>query len=230
MELRLVPRIRTVGKSTSPLTKEKVIQAALDLADEAGATSLTMRKLAEKLGVEAMSLYYHVANKNEILDAILDAIFNEIEVPSTDDDDWKSAMRKRAMSAREVVLRHKWAVSLMESRPNPGPATMQHHNAVLGALRNNGFSLPMAAHAFSVIDSYVYGFVMQEEALPFETEEEIKVVADGIMAQFPIEQFPHLGEMIVDHALKAGYSYKKEFEFGLDLILDGLERASTKTA
>lgn len=223
----MVPRKKTTGRSTSPLSKEKVIQSALELADEGGVTSLTMRKLAEKLGVEAMSLYYHVANKNEILDAILDAIFSEIQLPDPNDD-WKTAMRKRATSAREVVLRHKWAVSLMESRPNPGPATMQHHNQVLKALRTNGFTLPMAAHAFSLIDSYVYGFVMQEEALPFETEEELKAVADGIMAQFPIEEFPYLGEMIVDHALKAGYSYKKEFEFGLDLILDGLERASTE--
>ena len=226
----MVPRKRTGAKGPSPLSKEKVIDAALDLADEAGVTSLTMRKLADKLGVEAMSIYYHVANKNEILDAILDAIFSEIELPSPDDTDWKSAMRNRAMSAREVVLKHKWDVALMESRPNPGPATMHHHNAVLGALRTNGFSLPLAAHAFSVIDSYVYGFVMQEEALPFETEEELKAVADGIMAQFPIDDFPHLGEMIVDHALKAGYSYKKEFEFGLDLILNGLEKASQNEA
>lgn len=201
-----------------------MIAAALELADEVGAGSLTMRKLAEKLGVEAMSLYYHVANKNEILDAILDAIFNEIELPNPEDN-WKPAMRKRAISAREVLLRHKWAVSLMDSRPNPGMATMTHHNAVLGTLRTNGFSLELAAHAFSAIDAYIYGFVMQEEALPFETEEEAKAVAEGMMAQFPINDFPYLGEMIVDYALKAGYSYNDEFEFGLDLILDGLERS-----
>jgi len=219
----LAPRRKSTGRGTSPLSKEKVITAALELADEVGVGSLTMRKLAEKLGVEAMSLYYHVANKNEILDAILDAIFSEIELPNPEDA-WKPAMRKRAVSTRDVLLRHKWAVSLMDSRPNPGIATMTHHNAVLGALRTNGFSLKLAAHAFSVIDAYIYGFVMQEEALPFETEEEAKAIAEGMMAEFPINDFPYLGEMIRDYALKAGYSYKEEFEFGLDLILEGLER------
>ena len=201
----------------------------MDLADEVGAASLTMRKLADKLGVEAMSLYYHVANKDAILDGLLDAIYDEIELPSPGEP-WKTAMRDRAISAREVVLRHQWAVSLMDSQSNPGPPTIRHHNAVLGALRSDGFSIPMAAHAFSVIDAYVYGFVMQEEALPFDTEEELKMLADMMLQQFPEKDYPYFAELVTKHALKPGYSYKDEFEFGLDLILDGLEKAMTPGA
>jgi AcrR family transcriptional regulator len=210
--------------SAAPLTKESVIKAAMDLADEVGAASLTMRKLADKLGVEAMSLYYHVANKDAILDGLLDSIYDEIELPSPGRP-WKAEMRNRAFSAREVVLRHKWAVSLMDSQSNPGPPTIRYHNAALGTLRSDGFSIPMAAHAVSAIDAYTYGFVMQEEALPFDTEEELKMLADMMLQQFPEREYPYFAELVTKHALKPGYSYKDEFEFGLDLILDGLEQA-----
>ena len=208
-----------------PVTRERVIDVAIQLTDKEGVGALTMRRLAQELGVEAMSLYYHVSNKDEILDAMVDWVFSQIEAPSPGDD-WKPALRARTISAREVLLEHRWAITLMESRPNPGPATMTHHDSVLGTLRKGGFSLPMAAHAFSVIDGYLYGFVMQEEALPFETPEELAQIAAGILEAIPAEKYPHFREMIVDHALQPGYSYVYEFEFGLDLILDGLERAA----
>jgi AcrR family transcriptional regulator len=208
----------------TPLTKEAVLRAAVELADKVGVDSLTMRKLAEKLGVEAMSLYHHVANKEAILDGMIDLVFSEIELPSLRAN-WKSAMRRRAISAREVLTRHTWAIGLLESRSNPGLATLRHHDAVIGCLRKGGFSIAMAAHAFSALDSYIYGFVMQEVKLPFQTSEELEAMGRRMMAELPLADFPWFTEMMVEHAMKPGYAYAKEFTFGLDLILDGLERA-----
>jgi AcrR family transcriptional regulator len=207
-----------------PLNRQRVLGAAVALADRGGVRSLSMRKLAHELGVEAMSLYHHVANKDDILDGIVDVVFSEIELPSGDPD-WKAAMRQRAISAREALLRHPWATGLMESRSTPGPATLRHHDAVLGILRTAGFSVELAAHAFSVLDSYIYGFALQEANLPFDTPEETAEVAQAIMAEFPAEEYPHLTEMTVEHVLQPGYDYGNEFLFGLDLILDGLDRA-----
>jgi AcrR family transcriptional regulator len=210
--------------SRAPLSKERVLRAAVLLADEGGLASLTMRKLAETLGVEAMSLYYYVADKDEILDGMGDLVFGEIDLPSREAD-WKAAMRQRAISARDALTRHPWAIGVMESRANPGPATLRHHDAVIGSLRQAGFSIALAAHAFSVIDSYVYGFALQTLNLPFDTSEELEDLAEAMLRQMPADQYPNLTEMIVDHALQPGYSYANEFEYGLDLILDGLERA-----
>jgi AcrR family transcriptional regulator len=207
-----------------PLNRQRVLGAAVALADRGGVRSLSMRKLAHELGVEAMSLYHHVANKDDILDGIVDVVFSEIELPSGDAD-WKAAMRQRAISAREALLRHPWATGLMESRSTPGPATLRHHDAVLGILRTAGFSVELAAHAFSVLDSYIYGFALQEANLPFGTPEETAEVAQAIMAEFPADEYPHLTEMTVEHVLQPGYDYGNEFLFGLDLILDGLDRA-----
>jgi AcrR family transcriptional regulator len=199
-----------------------VLRAALDLADEAGIESLTMRRLGQELGVEAMSLYNHVANKDDILDGIVDLVFGEIPLPS-DRNDWKMAMRKRALAMREALLRHPWATSLMHSRINPGPANLRHHDSVLESLREAGFSLVMTAHAVSVIDGYVYGFALQQMNLPLRSPEQVAEVGESILAQLAGE-YPHLVEMITDHALKPGYDYSAEFEFGLDLILAALER------
>ena len=207
-----------------PLNKQRVLGAAVALADRGGVRSLSMRKLAHELGVEAMSLYHHVANKGAILDGIVDVVFSEIELPSGDAD-WKAAMRQRAISAREALLRHPWATGLMESRSTPGPATLRHHDAVLGILRTAGFSVELAAHAFSMLDSYIYGFALQEANLPFDTPEETAEVAQAIMAEFPADEYPHLTEMTVEHVLQPGYDFGNEFLFGLDLILDGLDRA-----
>ena len=211
----------------APLTKVQVLRAAVVLADEAGVTSLSMRKLAEKLGVKAMSLYHHVANKDEVLDGMVDIVFGEIELPAGEVD-WKTAMRQRAFSAREALLRHAWALGLMDSRANPGPATLSHHDAVIGILRAAGFSVAMAAHAFSVLDSYIYGFVLQELSLPFKTPDELGEVAEAILEQAPTDDYPHLTELTVEHVLKPGYAYGNEFAFGLELILEGLERVRNK--
>ena len=207
-----------------PLNRERVLRAAVELADASGIGALSMRKLGEAVGVEAMSLYSHVASKVELLDGMVDLVFAEIELPAGDED-WKAAMRRRAISARAVLTRHPWAITLMNSRTSPGPATLRHHDAVIGSLRGAGFSVALAAHAFSAIDSYVYGFVLQEASLPFHGEQESAEVAQSIMSQFAPGEFPHLTELAVEHVLQPGYDYGDEYEFGLDLILDGLERA-----
>ena len=206
----------------APLSRERVLRAALVLADTGGIESLTMRKLGQELQVEAMSLYNHIANKGDILDGIVDLVFSEIALPS-DRPDWKTAMRQRAISAREALLRHPWAISLMQSRTRPGPATLRHHNWVIGSLREADFTIDMAAHAFSVIDGYIYGFALQQANLPIQTSEDRAEIAEYILRQRPADEYPHLAEMI-EHAMKPGYNYADEFEFGLDLILDGLQR------
>ena len=211
-------------KRRAPLSRERVLSAAVKLADRGGVESLSMRKLAQALKVEAMSLYNHVANKDEILDGLVEIVISEIELPAKGAD-WKDGMRLRANSAREMFLRHPWAISLMESRKNPGPAAMRYYDAVIGCMREGGFSIAMAAHAFSVLDSYILGFAMQELKMPFDTSDELADIADNILEQLPAAEFPHFTEMIVEHALKPGYDYADEFEFGLELILDGLERA-----
>jgi AcrR family transcriptional regulator len=206
----------------TPLNRERVLRAAVAFADESGG-SLSMRKLGEALGVEAMSLYNHVANKDELLDGMVDQVFSEIHMPSGGAD-WKTAMRERAISAREVLSRHRWAIRLMQSRSSPGPATLRHHDAVIGSLRQGGFSIEETAHAFSVLDSYIFGFAQQEASLPFETGEETAALAEEIMKRFAASEYPHLAELTLEHVLPTGYDYGNEFEFGLDLILDSLER------
>ncbi|QFU92778.1 TetR/AcrR family transcriptional regulator [Amycolatopsis sp. YIM 10] len=204
-----------------PLSRERVITAAMALADEKGEAGLTMRAIAGRLGVEAMSLYNHVRGRDDILNGMVDAVFAEIELPEPDGD-WKRAMRDRAASSRDALRRHPWAVGLMDSRSQPGPATLRHHDAVLGALRAGGFSVAMAAHAFSVIDSYLYGFVLQELSLPFTNTTELDEVATGIQRDMPVDAYPHLMELMTEHVLRPGYEYAGEFEFGLSLILDAL--------
>jgi AcrR family transcriptional regulator len=188
-----------------------------------------MRKLGEVLGVEAMSLYNHVASKDDLLDGLIDVVFGEIDMPPAGTD-WKVAMRQRAMSVREVLSRHRWAIGLMESRSTPGPATLRHHDAVIGSLRAGGFSIQMAAHAFSILDSYIYGFALNEASLPFDTAEETAEVAQMIFERLPAHAYPHLTELTLEHVLQPGYDYGDEYEFGLDLILDGLERARDSTS
>jgi AcrR family transcriptional regulator len=218
----MAAQINRNAKARAPLNRERVLRAALALADKGGIESLTMRGLGQELGVEAMSLYNHVTSKDDILDGIVDLVFSEIALPSGRTG-WKTAMRRRAMSAREALLRHPWATGLMQSRTQPGPATMGHHDSVLGSLRKAGFTVVMAAHAFSVIDGYVYGFALQQINIPLQSREQVTEVGENILRQLA-GQFPHLAEMITEHAMKPGYDYADEFEFGLDLILDGLER------
>jgi AcrR family transcriptional regulator len=205
------------------LSKEMVLRTAVALADEAGSGAPSLRTLAKQLGVEAMSLYHHFRNKDVILDGMVDLVFSEIELPP-DDVDWQTAMRRRAVSMRDALIRHPWAIGLMDSRTTPGHATLRHHNAVIGCLRSGGFSIAGAAHAFSVLDSYIYGFALQELSLPFKSSDELEDVAGSLLQQLPRDEFPHLAEMIVDRAMQPGYAYTEEFDVGLDLILDGLRR------
>lgn len=213
------------GETPKPrLSRPKVLLAAIALADESGIESLTMRKLGERLGVEAMSLYKHVTNKDALLAGMIDSVFAEVYLP-TDDPDWRSQMRRRAISMRQAMTRHPWAIGLMESGAEPGPATLRHHDRVIGTLRAAGFSIALTAHAFSALDSYIYGFAMQERALPFHTPEETAEMARVFLAQFPAETYPHLAELTTRHVLLPGYDYGDEFTFGLDLVLEGLEKA-----
>jgi AcrR family transcriptional regulator len=209
-------------RSRAPLSRERVLRAAVTYADEDGIGSLTMRKLGDALGVEAMSLYNHVANKAELLDGMIDLVFEEIDLPDGGSA-WRRAMRDRAVSARRVLSHHRWAIGLMESRSAPGPATLRHHDRVIGILRHAGFSVGLAAHAYSLLDSYVYGFALQEASLPFDTGEDTAELARTFMAHFPAGDYPHLAELTVQHVLQPGYDHGNEFGFGLDLILDGLD-------
>src|ERR1044072_3886041 len=211
----------TKKKRRLPLTRDRVMRAALKLADRDGLASLSMRKLGDELGIEAMSLYNHVKNKDDLLDGLIDIVFAEIELPP--DADWKSCMRRRALSARDVLARHRWAIGLMESRTTPGGANLRHHDAVLRTLREAGFSVEMAAHAYSALDSYIYGFALQQATLPYEPNEQLHVVAETRMQQFTAD-YPCLTEVTTELVARPGYSFADEFEFGLDLLLDGLER------
>jgi AcrR family transcriptional regulator len=219
-----VPVTHPNAEPRERLNRDRVLQAAIALADANGIESLTMRKLGLELGVEAMSLYNHVANKTDLLDGMIDAVFGEIGLPP-DGPEWRAVLRARAISVREALARHRWAIGLMESRATPGPATLRHHDAVIGVLRGAGFSVPMAAHAYSLLDSYIYGFALQEPALPFDTGEETAALAQAIMGRFASGEYPHLTELTVEHVMQPGYDYGDEFAYGLDLILDGLERA-----
>jgi AcrR family transcriptional regulator len=223
----MATQAKRAAKRRAALTRERILRAAISLADRDGIESLSMRKLGQKLGVEAMSLYNHYQNKVDMLDGMIDVVFGEIELPANGVD-WRTAMRKRAISARQVLLRHPWAIGLMESRATPGPATLRHHDSVLGSLRTAGFSVDMAAHAYSILDGYIYGFTLTELTLPFSNTEGAPgaaEVAGDILEGFQPDEYPHLAEMAVDRAMKPGYSYGDEFEYGLDLILEGIERA-----
>ncbi|MFD9947301.1 TetR/AcrR family transcriptional regulator [Nonomuraea sp. NPDC059023] len=213
----------TPAPRRNTLTKEVVIRTAVALADEAGTGVPSMRRLGDRLGIEAMSLYHHFRNKDLILDGMIDVVFGEIELPPAGMD-WQAAMRRRSASMRAALTRHPWAIRLMDSRTNPGNATLRHHDAVIGCLRSGGFSIAGASHAISVLDGYIYGFTLQELSLPFTSPEGLEDVAGSIMEQLPHEEFPHLSEMLAERGLKGDYAYQEEFDVGLGLILDGLER------
>jgi AcrR family transcriptional regulator len=213
----------------APLTRERVLQAALKLADAGGFSSLSMRKVAAKLRVEAMSLYNHVASKEDIVDGLVDIVFSEIEVPTPGSVDWKTAMRSRAISVRDALNRHRWAVGLMEGRMHPGPANAANHNAVMGCLREGGFAFRDAVHAYSVMDAYIYGFALQEKGLPFDAPEETAQVMARQRENVPtMDDYPYLVETAMELE-KGGFDYETEFLFGLDLILDGLERFKARS-
>jgi len=205
------------------LSRERVLRTATARADAGGLEALTMRTLAEELEVAPMALYRHIANKDDLVDAMIDVVFSEIGLPAGGTD-WKTAMRQRAISVYQALARHRWAIGLMESRRSPGPANLRHHDAVIGKLRAAGFSIEMSAHAYSVLDSYIYGFALTKMNLPFQTTAQVAEVAETILQPFPVNEYPNLVEFITEHAMKPDYDYADEFEYGLDLVLDGLER------
>lgn len=214
---------RTGGPGRAPLTRERVLDRAVAVADAGGLVSLTMRSLAADLGVKPMALYHYVANKDEILDGIVDRVFGEIELPAAGGH-WREEVTRRAESTRSVLRRHPWAVSLMESRSAPGPATLRHHEAMLDTLRRAGFSLTMTGHAYALLDAFVYGFAIQEAALPFDRDAAPEVVAE-IAARIPTEDYPRLHEYAHGRATTPGYDFGDEFTYGLEVILDALERS-----
>jgi AcrR family transcriptional regulator len=189
-----------------------------------------MRKLGEALGVEAMSLYNHVANKDELLDGIVDLVYGEMDLPSAGND-WRTEMQRRSASARQVLGRHPWAIPLLQSRTAPGPATLRHLDALVACLRGAGFSVEMTAHALALVDSYVFGFALSEAALPIHGPESVPEVAESIMQRFSGGAYPHLFEFATEHVMKPGYDFGEEFEFGLGLLLDALaDRAAADQA
>jgi AcrR family transcriptional regulator len=208
--------------SRKPLSSARVLQAAVALADKAGLEAFSMRGLAQEFGVVPMALYKHVANKEELLDGMVDIVFGEIELPS-EDLDWRSAMRRRAISTREALKRHSWAIGLMETR-HPGPSNLRNHNAVMGCLRKAGFSFETAIHAYSVQDAYIYGFALQEKTLGFETSSDAGEAAQRRAETIgALDDYPYLVE-IATKLPESGYDNAAEFAWGLDLILDGLDR------
>ena len=215
-------------RSRVTLTRERVLHAAIVMADRHGIGALSMRRLATELQVEAMSLYNHVANKSDLLDGMIDMVFAEIGLPP-EGIHWKDAMRQRAVAVQQVLTRHPWAIGLMDSRTKPGPATLRHHDTVIGVFRNAGFSIEMAAHAVSLLDSYIFGFLLQQQSMPFQTPDHVPDVAGTILHQMPAGAYPHLAEMITRIALQPGYDYMDEFAYGLDLVLDSLDRAQDRS-
>ena len=214
----------------APLTRERVLRAAIAFADENGLSSLSMRKLGQELGVEAMSLYNHVENKDDLLDGIVEMVVGEFSVPS-EEAPWRAALCETARSTHQVLLRHSWAAALVESRVTPSRVRFRYSDAVIGALRGAGFSIEMTYRAQLTISSYVYGFTLQEVSWPFDPEERHEVV-ETLQPRVAPDEYPHLSEMMgwimqtrsADAERKNAAAGESEFEFGLELILDGLER------
>lgn len=211
------------------LSRERVLREAMRLADEHGMDALSMRRLGGVLGAGAMSLYHYVANKEDLLDGMVDLVFAEIELP-TSDGDWREAMRRSSASARDVLLRHSWAIALMESRTNAGPAGLRYREAVLACLRRAGFPIEMAVHANWLLNSYVYGYVLQAVNLPFDSAAGLAVMVDEVyLPQLPPEQYPYLNESAAA-LLAGGYDPAAEFAFGLDVVIEALERLRVRSA
>lgn len=211
-------------RERTPLSRARVLTAAVALADDAGFGSVTMRSLATHLGVKPMALYHHVASKDEIVDGMVDAVFAQIELPEPDVS-WRPAMRARAVSTRAVLTAHPWATPLMSSRSHPGPATLGHLDWVIGTLRRGGFTAAQIAHAYALLDSYIYGFALEEAGLPLDAASDVAQQVEAMVQQFTPAEYPHLHAFTVEHVLQPEYNFALEFEYGLDLILDGIERS-----
>ncbi len=210
-----------ITSSQRPLTKQNVIIAAIKIADMGGMEALSMRKLGMSLGVKGMAIYHHFANKEDLIDGMVDSVHGEIEIPLSSIG-WIAAMRQRAVSALHALARHPWAVPLMESRLKPGVASMRLINSTVKCLSEEGFSIGMVAHTISILDSYTFGFAQQLRS-PTESIEQEANMGKDIIAQFPFDLYPYVGQLIREHVTSSGYRTIKEFEFGLDLILDGID-------
>jgi AcrR family transcriptional regulator len=211
-----------IPRRTGPLSRDRVLDAAVALADADGLAGVTIRSLAKVLGLKPMSLYHYVRGKEDVLDGMVDRVFAEIDLPDLASP-WRAAIRARAVSARAVLARHPWALAVLDSRSTPGPATLRHHDAVLGVLLGAGLSLPMTARAYTLVDSYVYGFVLQEAAVPSGGGSTAGVAEEASAALPDSGRYPHLAAFAAGHVLQPGYSFGAEFEPGLDLVLDVVE-------
>ncbi len=209
------------------LSPERVLDAAVALADEIGIDDLTIRRLADALDVKPMTIYHHLPNKEAIIDGMVDVVFSEID-PPPNELPWREAIAVRSRSMRQVLARHPWASPLMESRTNPGMATLRHHDAVLGCFRGGGLSLELTGHAYATIDAYLYGFALQEASLPASGGDDLAELAAQMASQMPTDVLPHLAEYTTERVLKPGYDFGNEFEYGLALILDGLQQAAER--
>lgn len=210
------------SRSRSPLTRDRVLAAAIEIADKQGVGSVTMRAVASKLGVEAMSLYNHVASKDDILDGMVDLVVEQIDLPQ-DTSGWRDAMRCRAVSAHKVFGRHPWVPVLLDSRQSSGPSGLRYFDWVLGTLFEAGFSMDEAMRSFSLLDAYIYGFGIQQFNYSAESDAPAEERAEMLLAYIPPEQYPNLHRMAM-HAMQSGYDAEADFEFGLEIILDGLEQ------
>ncbi|MEO1057567.1 MAG: TetR/AcrR family transcriptional regulator C-terminal domain-containing protein [Actinomycetota bacterium] len=215
--------VRIARETNTPqLDHARIIAGAVELADAIGVDALTIRKLAEHLGTKPMTIYHHVANKEAIIDGMVDAVMAEIDLPTVDEP-WRTGVERRARSARAALVRHRWAPPLIDSRRHPGPATLRHHDTVIGIHRSHDFDLPSTAHSIALTDAYVYGFALQQANLPATGGDEMAELADDVGEQMPPGRYRHLEDFMRDHALVDGYEFGDEFELGLAIVLDGIE-------
>jgi len=205
-----------------PVSRDRILRAAIGIADQHGVGAVTMRAVASRLGVQAMALYNHVANKKDILDGMVDLVVEQFDLPR-DEDDWREAMRRRAVSARRVFGRHRWAPLLIDSRESSGPSALCYFEWVLATLLRAGFSLDTAARAFSLLDSYIYGFGIQQSNLSAGGDAPPEERAEAMLALLPADQYPYL-RLMASHGMQVGYDAETDFDFGLEIILDGIER------
>ena len=216
-------RSKTQRKAAAraPLTRERVLRAGVTFADARGVEALSMRALARELGFGVMSLYNHVASRNDLLDGMVDLVATEIEAPVSPTGDWKKAMRQTAQSAHQVLMRHAWA-STMWSHRGPGPAKLRHMDAILKCLREEGFTVDVACRGFHAITLHIVGSTLGKLDFPFEPEE-LPALASNFLERMPTEEYPYFAEHVMHHI--EATEHPGSFEFVLDLILDGIDRA-----
>ena len=211
-------------RARPPLDRARIVRAGVEFADAQGLERLSMRSLGAGLGVEAMSLYNHVANKDDLLDAMVDLVMGEIAVPPPDAP-WREALRQRAITSRAAYARHPWAPRLIDTRASSGPGRLASFDATIGCLRHAGFSCALTVHALSTLDAYVHGFVAHRLSIAQAEVPDDVGMAAALDRWLPAERYPHLSSLVREHVLMGGYDEEDAFTFGLELVLDGLERS-----